>query len=308
MRHQKKRKFKIIKRLILFLFAFFLIWRVLIPFAQGIQRQLLPIPRLSQTGKPLVSSKGLSSDNAVLIRRSDGQVLMDKNADQKIYPASMTKIMTVVIALQRFPLPDQRITLSSDIFERMEKAGASTAGFCPGERVRSIDLMYGALLPSGGECAAGLAKAIAGSESAFADMMNQQAQKIGMKHTHFVNSTGLHDKNQYSTVKDIALLLDYALQDSTFRKMITAHSHHTSMFDNKKFGGITFQSTILNGKNSVEIPDGEILGGKTGYTDEAGYCLASLAKVKGQEYILVTAHAPQDGNNIEDAVKVYGKL
>lgn len=304
----KKRRLKILKASIMVLLAVLLLWRVVVPVVQYAQRQSLPVPKLSQESKSSVSSKGLKSDNAILVRKSDGQILMEKDADQKIYPASMTKIMTVMIALQKLPLPDQRVTLTSDIFEQMEKAGASTAGFRSGEWVRSVDLMYGALLPSGGECAVGLAKAVAGSESAFAELMNRQAQKIGMKHTHFANSTGLHDKNQYSTVKDMALLLDYALKDSTFRKMITAHSHHTSIFDNKQFGGITFSSTVFDGKNNTDLPNGRLLGGKTGSTDEAGYCLASFAEVNGQEYILVTAHAPQDGNNIADAVKVFGRL
>lgn len=275
---------------------------------QYAQRQSLKIPQLSQSSTALVSAEGLSSSYAVLIRKSDGQILMNKNADQKIYPASMTKIMTVVVALQKLPLPDQRITLTSDIFEQMEKEDASTAGFRPGEWVRSVDLMYGALLPSGGECAVGLARAVAGSESDFVELMNQQAKKIGMDHTHFVNSTGLHHQEQYSTVKDIALLLDYALEDSTFRKIFTTHTYKTSILDNKKFGGISFSSTVFNEKGNTDIPNGNLLGGKTGSTDEAGYCLASLAEVKGQEYILVTAHAPQDGNNIEDAVKVYSRL
>lgn len=78
--------------------------------------------------------------------------------------------------------------------------------------------------------------------------------------------------------------------------------------DNKQFGGIPFSSTVFNGKNNTYISNGKILGGKSGFTDEAGYCLASLAEIKGREYILVTAHAPQDGNNIEDAVKIYNRL
>lgn len=304
----KKRRFQLLKTSITILLAVLLLWRAVIPVVQYAQRQSLPIPKLSQESKSSVSAKGLKSDHAILVRKSDGQILMEKDADQKIYPASMTKIMTVMIALQKLPLPDQRVTLTNDIFEQMEKADASTAGFRPGEWVRSIDLMYGALLPSGGECAVGLAKAVAGSESAFAELMNLQAQKIGMNHTHFANSTGMHDKNQYSTVEDIALLLDYALEDSAFRKIFTTHTYQTSIFDNKKFGGISFCSTVFDGKNNTDLPNGNLLGGKTGSTDEAGYCLASLAEVKGQEYILVTAHAPRDGNNIEDAVKVYGKL
>lgn len=305
MGHKRTGKLKITGVVLL---GFLLLWRVLIPLEQYAQRQSLPVPAFSQTGNGQVSSKGLQSDDAVLIRKSDGQILMDKNADQKIYPASMTKIMTVMVALQKLPLPDQRITLTSDIFEQMEKNDASMAGFRSGEWVRSADLMYGALLPSGGECAVGLAKAAAGSESAFAELMNRQAKKIGMDHTHFVNSTGLHSQKQYSTVKDIALLLDYALQDSTFRKIITAHTHHTSAFDNKQFGGITFTSTVFSGKNRTALPDGTLLGGKTGSTDEAGYCLASLAEVKGREYILVTAHAPKNADPVEDAVKIYGRL
>ncbi|QNO17832.1 D-alanyl-D-alanine carboxypeptidase [Caproicibacterium amylolyticum] len=155
----------------------------------------LPVPKLSQESKPSVSFKVLKSNNAILVRKSDGQIFMEKYANQKIYLASITKIMAVTIALQKLPLPNQRITLTSDVFDQMEKAGASTAGFHPGEWVRSVDLMYGALLPSGGECAIGLAKAVSGSESSFAELMNRKAQKIEMKHTHFVNSTGLHDKN-----------------------------------------------------------------------------------------------------------------
>lgn len=133
----KKHRFKILKTSITVLLAVLLLWRVVIPVVQYAQRQFLPVPKLSQESKPSVSSRGLKSRNAILIRKSDGQILMDKNADQKIYPASMTKIMTVIIALQKLPFPDERITLTSDIFNQMEGADASMAGFCPGEWVRS---------------------------------------------------------------------------------------------------------------------------------------------------------------------------
>lgn len=305
MGHEKVKKHRILKPLIIILIAAALVWQVLIPYVQYQQRQSLPIPQFSKASQSLVSANGLSSAYAILVRQKDGKILMDKNAEQKIYPASMTKMMTVIVALKKLPFPAQRITLTDDIFEQMKAEEASMAGFSAGERVRAIDLMYGALLPSGGECAIGLAKAAAGSESAFADMMNQQAQKIGMKDTHFVNATGLHSKEQYTTAKDMALLADYALGDATFRKIFTTHTYRTSIFDNKHFGGISFSSTLV--KSNVYLNDKNILGGKTGFTDEAGYCLASLAKVAGEEYILVTADAPQNGN-FQDAVEVYRRL
>lgn len=112
--------------------AALILWRVLAPLVQFAQRQSLPALKLSQDNKASVSSKGLKSDHAILVLKSDGQILMEKDADQKIYPASMTKIMTVILALQKLPLPDQRITLTGDIFEQMEQADASTAGLRPG--------------------------------------------------------------------------------------------------------------------------------------------------------------------------------
>lgn len=294
------RKFRIIVFLAAILAIAFLLWQFAIPYVQYSQRQHMTVPKLSKTNTASVSAKGLYSQNAILIRRKDGQVLMDKNSKQKIYPASMTKIMTVTVALKKLPFLNQKITLSKDIFDQMQRQDASMAGFQAGEQVQANDLMYGALLPSGAECCLGLARTCAGSQSHFADLMNQEATQIGMSNTHFVTSTGLHNQNHYSTVKDMALLLDYALRDSTFRKIFTTHSHQSN--------GIVLNSTLFNGNTSTSLPSGKILGGKTGYTSEAGHCLASLATIDNQEYICVTAHAPKNGQHIADAVTIYSKL
>src|SRR5699024_6501471 len=129
------------------------------------------------------------------------------SSDEKIYPASLTKIMTAIVAIENLPDLDEQIYLSEDMFEKLYSENASMAGFLPNEKVAAIDLIYGALLPSGAESCIGLADAIAGSEKSFVKLMNEKAEELGMNDTHFTNSTGLHDRNHYTTVNDIAKLL-----------------------------------------------------------------------------------------------------
>src|SRR5690606_31641617 len=138
-----------------------------------------------------------------------------------------------------------------------------------------------------------------------------KAAALGMKNTHFVNATGLHDEDHYTTVKDLSILLSYALQNDTFRACFTAFRHSTPP-TNKHRRGITFYSTMFADLKNQNIIGGKILGGKTGYTDAAGLCLASLAKVDGEEYILITAGAKGDRRseqlNITDAIAVYSSI
>lgn len=256
-------------------------------------------------------TENLHSPCAILVRLSDKAVLMQKQSDERIYPASLTKIMTAVVAIENIPDLQKRIELPSSIFQPLYKADASMAGFQPGEKVRAIDLLYGALLPSGAECCVGLADEISGSEQNFVKKMNQKAKQIGMSSTHFANSTGLQSESHYTTVNDLSLLLGYALQNKTFREIFTSSLHSTSP-TNKHTDGITFTSTLSKSLKDQTLPGGKILGGKTGYTDEAGLCLASLAQIGGEEYILVTAGAK--GNHtteqydIDDAREVYKGL
>ena len=161
---------------------------------------------------------GVNSSNVVLMDVKSGAVIGDLNGEEQIYPASMTKIMTAIVALEAFSDLDHEITLSENIFYALDGQDATQAGFQPGESVRVRDLVYGVMLPSGAECCLALADEASGSEEAFVEKMNKKAKSIGMKDTHFMDCTGLHDPEHYSTTYDIALLLKYALHNATVLK------------------------------------------------------------------------------------------
>ena len=253
---------------------------------------------------------GLNSPHAILLQADSGEVLAEKDADSTIYPASMTKIMTVIVAIENLDDLDQEITLTQEMFQGLYEQDATQAGFQPGETVRAIDLLYGAMLPSGAECCIALADTVGGSRDGFVELMNKKAQRIGMNGTHFCDTTGLHDPDHYSTVRDIAVLLRYALRNDTFREIIESPRHSTGV-TNIHPSGITYYSTMFKNLSDPSVTGGKILGGKTGYTSEAGLCLASFAEVYDREYILVTAGA--SGNtgsplHVEDAVTIYNRL
>lgn len=258
-----------------------------------------------------VSGDSLYSRNAILVRLDDRNILMEKQSAEKIYPASLTKIMTAMVALENLPDLHEEILLSDALFRELNRADATMAGFQADEQVKALDLLYGVMLPSGAECCIGLANHIAGSESQFVKMMNQRAVDLGMYNTHFINATGLHDEDHYTTVKDLAILVCYALQDDTFRKIFTSPRYSTGV-TNKHPHGITFNNTMFERLADPGIIGGQILGGKTGYTDMAGLCLASLAESDGKEYVLLTAGAKGDHKteqyNITDALAVFNSL
>lgn len=258
-----------------------------------------------------ITLEGLVSPNAILLRADSGEVLAEKNADSPIYPASMTKMMTALLAIEANPDLDTPVTLPEDIFLPLQAENASLAGFQPGEKATVRDLLYGAMLPSGAECCEALAREVGGSEEAFVARMNQRAAELGMTGTHFCNPTGLHDPEHVSTVRDMARLTEAALQNETFRTLFTTE-RYTVPATNLHPQGFTVHSTLLSQLDGTALHSGRILGGKTGYTSEAGLCLSSLAEVKGREYILVTAGAQGSHNteayHIEDAVKVYRQV
>ena len=152
-----------------------------------------------------VDVSGINSTCAILIQARGGKVIGEMNAKERIYPASLTKMMTAIVAIENLDSLNQEITLTNEMFAGLYEQDATQAGFQPGETVTALDLLYGVLLPSGAECCIALADTVAGSEADFVAMMNKKAEKIGMENTHFCDSTGLHNPEHYSTVMDMAV-------------------------------------------------------------------------------------------------------
>ena len=188
---------------------------------------------------------------------------------------------------------------------------ASRAGFEIGESVSFEDLMYAAILPSGADGTVGLANVVAGSEKKFVELMNKKAEAMGLTGTHFTNTSGLHDKNHYSTLKDMGIILSYALKDKTIKKVLTADTYTTSKTKQHP-EGITLYSIVasrlmgwfvdLDGDGNAE---GSLLGGKTGFTDEAGFALETIYKYNKKNYICITTKSTSDFNSVADNLAIY---
>ena len=280
---------------------------MMIGWDKGVGEWLL---KFSQPVVKELDISGIQSPYAVLMQANSGKILGSQGAEERIYPASMTKMMTAILSIEEIKDLDQEIALTQEMFAGLYEQDATQAGFQPGENVRAIDLVYGVLLPSGAECCIALADYISGSEEAFVELMNEKAAKIGMKNTHFCDSTGLHNPEHYSTVLDMAVLLKYALRNDTFREIMEASRHSTGI-TNIHPDGITYYSTMFKNLSSPAVTGGEIKGGKTGYTSEAGLCLASFAEIEGREYIFVTAGAAGGAGaarHVQDAVEIYNRL
>lgn len=264
---------------------------------------------------PQIITEGMVSKNGYMYRPEDESVVFAKEADAHIYPASMTKMMTGLIAIEKLDLAMPHTVLQEEV-DAAYTQDLTMAGFAAGETVPLEDILYGAMLPSGAECCYALASEVTqsqwGFEEMFVDMMNDKAAELGMTNTHFTNCTGVQDENHYSSCRDMAILLEYALKNDMFRKVICSHTYTTTATPYHE-KGLNLMSTMFGSiGNSVLDNNVSILGGKTGFTDEAGHCLASFAVMEDEtEYILVTAGAFSEVNdytNISDAKYIYGQL
>lgn len=238
------------------------------------------------------------------------KVLYEKNAHEKMYPASMTKIMTSLVAIEHVTDFDEVIYLDEPVFEGLADAGASVAGYQIGDSASIRDLLYGIMLPSGADASRAIAFKVAGSEANFVKLMNEKAKALQLENTHFVNTSGLHEDEHYTTVSDIAIILKEALKNEMFTKLFTTTTYTTQptiAYPN----GIYLQATTNKMIQRNGLEEGVLEGAKTGFTLEAGLCIASTAIGENARYMVVTGQAGEDVENaqhIRDAYHIYEQL
>lgn len=243
----------------------------------------------------------INSKNAILYNLDSDEILYEKDADTKVQIASLTKIMTALVTIEKINDLNKQVIISYDDLNGLSSLNLVTAGFTVGETVTYKDLLYGLLLPSGADAATCLARNVGGSTEEFVKLMNEKVQKLKLKNTNFSNPIGLDDENNYSTVRELSLIWRKALENDTFKEIITSKEYTTSD------GKIKFKSTILSNAKKYNIDIPYVEGGKTGTTDGAGLCLASIA-YKDVNFLLVTTGALYDKkapHHIEDAKIIY---
>jgi D-alanyl-D-alanine carboxypeptidase (penicillin-binding protein 5/6) len=230
----------------------------------------------------------IASGASLLINVTDKELLYADNVYDRLYPASLTKLMTALVVLKYGELTDD-VTISYAA-SHITESGAKLCGFAEGDVIAMDALLRCLLIYSGNDAAVAIADHVGGDVDSFVAMMNKEAKEIGAVHTNYVNPSGLHDDNQYTTAYDIYLVFNELLQYDIFRAVISTDSY-TATYQNKdgERKEKTFQATNQYLSGNKEIPEGiEIIGGKTGTTRKAGNCLVLLSKDRDKkEYISV---------------------
>ena len=241
-----------------------------------------------------VTREGLSltgNERGALFSLDDRKVVFAKEMHEKIYPASITKLMTAILAFKSDKM-DETVTIQWQDLEL--ESGSQVVGLRIGDQVTMHDLMRGLLIHSGNDCAQAIARVVGGSQDNFVNMMNEELKAIGATESHFTNPTGLHDENHYTSVYDIYLMLHEAMKNDEFISIIQIPVYDFRYYDadgNEKH--VTLDSTDRYLTGQVEPPkDVTVLGGKTGTTSAAGNCLSLISQnAYGQFFISVVTGA-----------------
>lgn len=249
----------------------------------------------------------IHSNNYLLYDLDSGQRLLDNRSDNKIFPASITKTITLLVAIENIDNIKDEVELGHDIFEGLYEAQASMANFQLFEKVTLEDCMHGLLLVSGADAGRCLANYVSGSEEEFVKLMNAKARELNMNDTNFVNTSGLHDHNHYTTLNDIAKFMDYALKNETFYQIFTI-LNYTSSKTPEHPDGITFTNSSKKISNYyTSNKTNYVIGGKTGFTDEAGLTLVTLGSDGNSNLLCISAKADPSSyaRHIVDHVNIY---
>ena len=229
-----------------------------------------------------VDAVSVSAQAAIVVAGDSGEVIYEKNSNQKLSMASTTKIMTGLLLCEYGDL-DREITVSA----KMLKVEGSSMGLLAGDKVTLHDLLYGLMLASGNDAANVIAYVLGGSVSGFVDKMNQKAKEIGLTNTNFVTPSGLDDKEHYTTALDLAKLASFAMKNEIFSRVVSTQKATLN------YGNPPYRRTLSNHNKMLKMYDGAV-GIKTGFTKKSGRCLVTAAKRDGKFVIAVTLNAPND--------------
>lgn len=237
----------------------------------------------------------ITGEYVTLYNMNEDTLLYSKNDTKKTSTASLTKMMTTLVAIEEIDNLDKIVTIKERDFEGT--VGYSKAGFKVGDKVTYRDLLYGIILPSGADAVNAVVNNTLGYDK-FIKKMNETAKKIGMNDTSYANPVGKDDENNYSTSNDLAKLLKYALKNETFKTVFTTKNYKTS-------NGLNLESTVNRYENILNT--NEIKGAKSGFTKDAGRCLASITTLNNVDYLLVVINSSTISpyNAVKDTITIY---
>lgn len=237
----------------------------------------------------------ITGEYVTLYNMNEDTLLYSKNDTKKTSIASLTKMMTTLVAIEEIDNLDKIVTIKERDFEGT--VGYSKAGFKVGDKVTYRDLLYGIILPSGADAVNTVVNNTLGYDK-FIKKMNETAKKIGMNDTSYANPVGKDDENNYSTSNDLAKLLKYALKNETFKTIFTTKNYKTS-------NGLNLESTVNRYENILNT--NEIKGAKSGFTKDAGRCLASITTLNNVDYLLVVINSSTTSpyNAVKDTITIY---
>ena len=240
----------------------------------------------------------IKSEKVIMVNLNEDMILYNKDENDKVQIASLTKIITAITVIENQPDLNKMVTIKSNMLAGLD--GYAKLGLKVGDQVSYFDLLYALMLPSAADAGQALAIDMAGSIDGFADMMNKEIEKIGVKNSHFTNPVGMDNDNNYSTAKDLYLILEYALKNDTFKALFESKEHYLSTV------GKTVYKTINTTANQNGLDIHVIKGAKTGFTYDAGLCLATTSSANGVDYLIVVLGAPVDTfYHINDTVNLY---
>lgn len=267
------------------------------------------LAKLLGNGQTKSIGSEVNANYAVVFDLDQGTILGEKNSSVTMNPASMTKVMTLLVAVENLPDLEKKITITQDIVDYVKARGASNCSFVAGEQVRVKDLLYGVILPSGADAVLALAKEIAGSEAGFVALMNKKAQDLGLSSDcKFQNATGLYHSTHHMNVKDIGEIMAAAMRNSLAREVLSTENYQIPA-TNKHGNGIKLTNLFVQRIKGQDTGGASVTMAKTGFVRQSMFCAVSSGKgANGKNLLVVTGYSSSTWQCIKDHATLYKRF